>query len=67
MVCRYILRSADGQVTFRYTDNKGTHKTRTPSPPASGYSRPRGALGSKSGAFDAIPANNGRMEPCSGS
>ena len=24
-----ILRSADGQVTFRYTDNTGTHKTRT--------------------------------------
>ena len=23
-----ILRSADGQVTFRYTDNAGTHKTR---------------------------------------
>jgi hypothetical protein len=24
-----ILRHADGQVTFRYTDNTGTHKTRT--------------------------------------
>jgi hypothetical protein len=24
-----ILRHADGQVTFRYTDNKGTHQTRT--------------------------------------
>ena len=146
---RRLLRNADGQVTFRYTDNTGTHKTRTlagadflwlllamssqglsaqsrlrlcpcqlqaahpaaasgaalhpapaqattaavlqtvrrngdsvdlphprpseirgkargggpgdgdvtratPSPPASGHSRPRGALGSKSGVFDAI-------------
>ncbi len=24
-----IRRNADGQVTFRYTDNTGTHKTRT--------------------------------------
>ncbi|MBK8639150.1 MAG: transposase [Chromatiaceae bacterium] len=24
-----ILRNANGQVTFRYTDNQGTHKTRT--------------------------------------
>jgi hypothetical protein len=24
-----ILRHADGQVTFRYTDNTGTHQTRT--------------------------------------
>ena len=24
-----LLRNADGQVTFRYTDNTGTHKTRT--------------------------------------
>ncbi len=39
----------------------------TPSPPASGHSRPRGALGSKSGVFDAIPANIGRIEPRSGS
>ena len=158
-----ILRHADGQVTFRYTDNTGTHKTRTlagadflwlllasrpaqglpaqsrlrlspcqlqaahpaaapgaalhpapaqatttavlqtvrgngdgvdlphpgpseirgkargggpgdgdvtratPSPPASGHSRPRGALGSKSGVFDAISANIGRIELCSGS
>jgi hypothetical protein len=39
----------------------------TPSPPASGHSRPRGVLGSKSGVFDAISANIGRIALCSGS